>query len=68
MITARERLETAVRYLEGAQALNVAGPAYPFTGPGLYEHFRFSLRRLYDMRLSVDYHAESMDSQAADWA
>ena len=43
-------------------------PAYPFTEPGLYERFRFPLRRLYDMRLGVDYHAEAMDSQTADWA
>lgn len=43
-------------------------PAYPMTGPGLYERFRFPLRRLYDLRLSVDYHAEPMTGEIASWA
>lgn len=43
-------------------------PAYPLTGPGLYERFRFPLRRLYDLRLGVDYHAESLPKETADWA
>src|SRR5262245_50823975 len=109
---ADERLEAAMRYLEGARVLREAGdyagaisrcyyaayqamwaalgnpptkprwehlgvmqafvrgrwenPSYPLTGPGLYEHFRFPLRRLYDLRLRVDYHAESMSRQTAD--
>jgi uncharacterized protein (UPF0332 family) len=43
-------------------------PTYSMTGPGLYERFRFPLRRLYDLRLRVDYHAESMTLEIADWA
>jgi uncharacterized protein (UPF0332 family) len=43
-------------------------PTYPMTGPGLYERFRFPLRRLYDLRLRADYHAESMTREIADWA
>lgn len=37
-------------------------------GPGLYERFRFPLRRLYDLRLRVDYHVEPMTLEIADWA
>ncbi len=37
------------------------------TGPGRYERFRFLLRRLYDLRLGVDYHPESMTGESADW-
>lgn len=43
-------------------------PVYPFTGPGLHERFRFPLRRLYDLRLGADYHAELMNREIADWA
>jgi len=43
-------------------------PTYPLTGPGLYERFRFPLRRLYDLRLRVDYHIEPMTRELADWA
>jgi uncharacterized protein (UPF0332 family) len=43
-------------------------PSHPVTGPGLYERFRFSLRRLYDLRLDVDYHVESVSRETADWA
>lgn len=43
-------------------------PTYSMIGPGLYERFRFPLRRLYDLRLRVDYHAESMTREIADWA
>jgi uncharacterized protein (UPF0332 family) len=43
-------------------------PMYSMTGPGLYERFRFPLRRLYDLRLRADYHAESMTLEIADWA
>ena len=32
-------------------------PAHPATGPGLLESLRFGLRRLYDLRLNVDYDA-----------
>lgn len=45
-----------------------ADPTYPMTGPGLYERFRFPLRRLYDLRLRVDYHIESMSPAMAAWA
>ncbi len=30
-------------------------PTHPATGPGLLEALRFGLRRLYDLRLTVDY-------------
>lgn len=30
-------------------------PSHPATGPGLLEPLRFGLRRLYDLRLTVDY-------------
>ena len=43
-------------------------PSYPMTGPGLYERFRFSLGRLYSLRLAVDYRAESVTRETADWA
>ena len=43
-------------------------PTYSMIGPGLYERFRFPLRRLYDLRLRGDYHAESMTREIADWA
>jgi len=43
-------------------------PSHPVTGPGLYERFRFSLRRLYDLRLDVDYHVESVSRETAEWA
>ena len=42
--------------------------SYPLTGPGRYERFRFPLRRLYGLRLDVDYHAETMYRETADWA
>jgi uncharacterized protein (UPF0332 family) len=43
-------------------------PFYPLTGPGLYKRFRFPLRKIYDLRLDVDYHAEPMSRESADWA
>ena len=43
-------------------------PSYPMTGPGLYERFRFSLRRLYDLRLDVDYHVEAVGRETAERA
>jgi uncharacterized protein (UPF0332 family) len=43
-------------------------PAYPMTGPGRYERFRFPLRSLYRLRLGVDYHIESVTQETADWA
>jgi uncharacterized protein (UPF0332 family) len=43
-------------------------PSHPITGPGLHERFRFPLRRLYDLRLDVDYHVEAVSRETADWA
>ena len=43
-------------------------PSFPMTGPGLYERLRFPLRRLYDLRLAVDYYVESVSRETADWA
>ena len=43
-------------------------PSYPMTGPGLYERFRFPLRRLYDLRLDVDYYVGSVSRETAAWA
>jgi uncharacterized protein (UPF0332 family) len=43
-------------------------PSHPLTGPGLYERFRFPLRRLYGLRLAVDYHIESVSTETGDWA
>ena len=43
-------------------------PTFPVTGPGLYERFRLPLRMLYGLRVAVDYRAESVDRQTADWA
>jgi len=43
-------------------------PAHPMTGPGRYEQLRFPLRRLYRLRLGVDYHIESATQETADWA
>ena len=43
-------------------------PSHPMTGPGLYERFRLPLRRLYGLRLAVDYRVESVTGETADWA
>jgi hypothetical protein len=43
-------------------------PSHPITSPGLHERFRFPLRRLYDLRLDVDYHVEAVSKETADWA
>jgi uncharacterized protein (UPF0332 family) len=43
-------------------------PSHPPIGPGLYERFRFPLRRLYGLRLAVDYHIESVSRETGDWA
>jgi hypothetical protein len=42
-------------------------PSHPMTGPGLYERSRLPLRRLYGLRLAVDYRVESMTRETADW-
>ena len=47
-------------------------PSYMLTGKmgtrPLYERFRFPLRRLYNLRLRVDYHVEPITLEIADWA
>ena len=43
-------------------------PSHPLTGPWLYERCRFPLRRLYGLRLDVDYHSESLSRETGDWA
>jgi len=43
-------------------------PSYPMTGPGLYERFRLPLRRLYGLRLGVDYRVEFVTRETAAWA
>ena len=43
-------------------------PSYPMTGPGLYEPLRLPLRRLYGLRLGVDYRIEPVTRETADWA
>lgn len=37
-------------------------------GPGLFEHQRFSVRRLYDLRLRADYRLDHISHQEAQWA
>ena len=43
-------------------------PAHPVTGPGLLEPLRFGLRRLYHLRLAVDYAGLSISRASADLA
>ena len=43
-------------------------PSYPMTGPGLYEPLRSPLRRLYGLRLGVDYRIEPVTRETAEWA
>jgi uncharacterized protein (UPF0332 family) len=43
-------------------------PAHPATGPGLLESLRFGLRRLYDLRLNVDYDALPISRASAEAA
>ena len=43
-------------------------PAHPATGPGLLESLRFGLRRLYDLRLAVDYDALPVSRASAEAA
>ena len=42
--------------------------AHPATGPGLLESLRFGLRRLYDLRLNVDYDALPISRASAEAA
>jgi len=41
-------------------------PAHPATGPGLLEALRFGLRRLYELRLDVDYDAVAISRASAE--
>jgi hypothetical protein len=41
-------------------------PAHPVTGPGLLEALRFGLRRLYELRLDVDYDAVAISRASAE--
>ena len=43
-------------------------PTHPATGPGLLESLRFGLRRLYDLRLNVDYDALPISRASAEAA
>ena len=43
-------------------------PAHPATGPGLLESLRFGLRRLYDLRLNVDYDGLPISRASAEAA
>lgn len=43
-------------------------PAHPATGPGLLESLRFSLRRLYALRLNADYDALPISRASAEAA
>ena len=43
-------------------------PAHPATGPGLLESLRFGLRRLYDLRLNVDYYGLPISRASAEAA
>ncbi len=38
------------------------------SGPGLFERQRFSLRRLYDLRLGADYRVDDVTQREAQWA
>ena len=37
-------------------------------GPGVFEHYRFALRRLYDLRLGADYRLDNITRREAQWA
>ena len=41
-------------------------PTHPPTGPGLLEPLRFGLRRLYELRLDVDYDAVPISRASAE--
>lgn len=43
-------------------------PSQAMAGLGRYERFRFPLRRLYGLRLGVDYRVELMTRDTAEWA
>lgn len=43
-------------------------PAHPATGPGLLEALRFGLRRLYTLRLAVDYEGLPISRASAETA
>jgi hypothetical protein len=37
-------------------------------GPGVFERYRFPLRRLYDLRLGADYRLDNASQDEAQWA
>jgi uncharacterized protein (UPF0332 family) len=41
-------------------------PTYPQTGPGLLEHLRFSLHRLYQFRIDADYDLTQINANSAE--
>jgi uncharacterized protein (UPF0332 family) len=41
-------------------------PAYPQAGPGLLEHLRFSLHRLYQFRVDADYDLTPINATSAE--
>lgn len=41
-------------------------PTYPQTGPGLLEHLRFSLHRLYQFRVDADYDLIHINATSAE--
>ena len=41
-------------------------PVYPQTGPGLLEHLRFSLHRLYQFRVDADYDLTRIGTDSAE--
>jgi len=43
-------------------------PKVPARGPGLFEKYRFSLHRLYDLRLGADYRLDDIKEREAIWA
>lgn len=43
-------------------------PGASIKGPGVFERQRFSLRRLYDLRLGADYRLDDISQTEARWA
>jgi uncharacterized protein (UPF0332 family) len=43
-------------------------PNAEIRGPGVFERYRFPLRRLYDLRLGADYRLDNISQDEAQWA
>ena len=43
-------------------------PQAGMKGPGVFERYRFALRRLYDLRLGADYRLDDITRREAQWA